>query len=67
MPGSTFSAHSPEMQVAASLFAGMLILAAVIGAIFYRLGLDSAVAAAHRTRESMLLRLSHSDAPLSVT
>jgi cytochrome c oxidase subunit 2 len=30
MPGSTFSAHSPEMQVAASLFAGMLILATVI-------------------------------------
>jgi ABC-2 type transport system permease protein len=49
------------------IFAGMLTIAAIIGAIFYRVGLDSAVAAAHRTRESMLLQLSRSDAPLSVT
>jgi cytochrome c oxidase subunit 2 len=30
MPGSTFSPHSPQTQVAASLFAGILILAAAI-------------------------------------
>ncbi len=30
MPGSTFNPHSPQTQVAASLFAGILILAAVI-------------------------------------
>ena len=46
---------------------GFIAFAAIIGAIFYRIGLDSAVAASHRTRESMLLHLSHSDAPLSVT
>jgi ABC-2 type transport system permease protein len=49
------------------VFAGLIAIAAIIGAIFYRIGLDSAVAASHRTRESMLLHLSHSDAPLSVT
>jgi ABC-2 type transport system permease protein len=49
------------------IFAALLALAAIIGAIFYRVGLDSAVAAARRTRESMLLQLSRSDGPLSVT
>jgi ABC-2 type transport system permease protein len=49
------------------IFAGMLLIAAIIGGIFYRVGLDSAVAAAYRGRESMLLQLSRSDAPLSVT
>jgi ABC-2 type transport system permease protein len=49
------------------VFAGMLLIAAVIGAIFYRVGLDTAVAAAYQSRESMLLHLSRSDAPLSVT
>jgi ABC-2 type transport system permease protein len=50
-----------------AIFAGMLAIAAIIGAIFYRAGLDSAVDAAYRSRESMLLQLSRSDAPLSVT
>jgi ABC-2 type transport system permease protein len=49
------------------IFAALLMLAAAIGAILYRLGLDSAVAAAQRTRESMLMQLARSDAPLSVT
>jgi hypothetical protein len=49
------------------VFAGMLAVAGMIGAIFYKVGLDTAVAAACRTRESMLLQLSRSDAPLSVT
>jgi hypothetical protein len=49
------------------VFAGILLIAAFIGAAFYKVGLDSAVAAAHRTREAMLLHLSRSEGPLSVT
>jgi ABC-2 type transport system permease protein len=49
------------------IFAALVAVAGLIGAIFYRIGLDSAVAAAQRTRESMLMQLSRSDSPLSVT
>jgi hypothetical protein len=49
------------------VFAGVLLIAAVIGAIFYRVGLDSAVSAAATGRESMLMHLSRSEGPLSIT
>jgi ABC-2 type transport system permease protein len=48
------------------IFAGLLAIAAIVGAIFYRVGLDSAVSAAQRSREKMLAQLSHSDGPLSI-
>ena len=49
------------------IFAGILAVAAVLGGIFYAVGLDSAVETAHRNRESMLLELSRSDGPISIT
>jgi ABC-2 type transport system permease protein len=49
------------------VFAAMLLVAAVIGGVFYRVGLDSAANAAGRRREAILLQLSRSDGPLSVT
>jgi ABC-2 type transport system permease protein len=49
------------------VFGAMLLMAAVIGGIFYKVGLDSAANAADRRRESILLQLSRSDGPLSVT
>jgi hypothetical protein len=49
------------------VFGGVLLIAAVVGAIFYRVGLDSAVSAADRGRESMLMQLSRSEGPLSIT
>jgi len=51
------------------VFGGVLVIAAVVGGIFYRVGLDSAVdsATAVRNREAMLMQLSRSDGPLSVT
>jgi ABC-2 type transport system permease protein len=49
------------------VFSGVLAIAAVVGAIFYRVGLDSAISAADRGRESMLMQLSRSDGPLSIT
>jgi hypothetical protein len=48
------------------VFVGLLIVAAIVGAIFYWVGLDSAVAAATRHRENMLLQLSRSDGPISL-
>jgi len=53
-----------ESQV---VFAGILLVAAIIGAIFYWVGLDSAVHTAHDRREAMLMQLSRSEGPLSVT
>ncbi len=47
------------------VFSGVLLIAAIVGGIFYRVGLDSAVDSAVRTRESMLMHLSRSDGPLS--
>ena len=49
-----------------AIFAGLLALAGIIGAIIYKLGLDSAVSAAMVRRESILLQLSRSDGPLSI-
>jgi ABC-2 type transport system permease protein len=49
------------------VFAGILAIAAVLGAIFYSVGLDSAVSYAVTGRESMLLELSRSDGPISIT
>jgi ABC-2 type transport system permease protein len=49
------------------VFAGLLFVAAVIGGIFYWVGLDSAVNTANAKRENMLVELSRSDGPLSVT
>ncbi len=49
------------------IFAGILAVAAILGAIFYGVGLDSAVETAHRNRESMMLELSRSDGPISIT
>jgi hypothetical protein len=49
------------------VFAGLIAVAAVIGGIFYWVGLDSAVNAANLRREAILLELSRSEGPLSVT
>lgn len=49
------------------VFSGILLIAAIVGGIFYRIGLDSAVSTAVRTRESILMQLSQSDGPLSLT
>jgi hypothetical protein len=49
------------------VFAGLLLIAAVVGKIFYDIGLDSAVNTAKTRRESMLVELSRSDGPLSIT
>jgi len=49
------------------VFAGILAIAAILGAIFYGVGLDSAVNAANEHRESMLTELSRADGPISMT
>ncbi|HEX4277020.1 MAG TPA: hypothetical protein VHZ74_16805 [Bryobacteraceae bacterium] len=49
------------------VFSGILIIAAIVGGIFYKIGLDSAVSAAHRRRESILMQLSKSDGPISLS
>jgi ABC-2 type transport system permease protein len=49
------------------VFAGLLVVAAIIGGIFYWVGLDSAVNAAEARREAMLTELSRSEGPLSTT
>jgi hypothetical protein len=48
------------------VFGGVLLIAAIIGGIFYKMGLDSAVSSADRGREAMLVQLSRSDGPLSI-
>jgi ABC-2 type transport system permease protein len=48
------------------VFSAVLLIAAILGGIFYRVGLDSAVETAVRGRESMLVQLSRSDGPLSI-
>lgn len=47
------------------VFAGILAIAGILGAIFYGVGLDSADKAAHERRESFLMELSRSDGPIS--
>ena len=49
------------------VFVGIMIVAAILGAIFYKVGLDSAVESAVANRESMLLELARADGPVSVT
>jgi ABC-2 type transport system permease protein len=49
------------------VFAGILAIAAILGAIFYGVGLDSAVNSANENRESMLTELSRADGPISIT
>ncbi|HVW83249.1 MAG TPA: hypothetical protein VHB50_01145 [Bryobacteraceae bacterium] len=49
------------------IFIGIMIVAAIVGGIFYWVGLDSAVTTALRRRESMLMELSRSEGPLSIT
>jgi hypothetical protein len=49
------------------VFSGVLLIAAIVGGIFYRIGLDSAVNTAVGTRESLIMQLSQSDGPLSLT
>jgi ABC-2 type transport system permease protein len=49
------------------VFSGVLLIAAIVGAIFYRVGMDSAVSAAWSGRESMLMQLSRSEGPVSIT
>lgn len=49
------------------VFAGILAVAAILGAIFYAVALDSAVESAVARRESVLLELSRSDGPISIT
>ena len=48
------------------VFGGLLLVAAIVGGIFYWAGLDSAVAASTRYREKLLLELSRADGPLSL-
>jgi ABC-2 type transport system permease protein len=49
------------------VFTALLLVAAIVGGIFYWVGLDSAVSTAWLKREQMLQKLSRSDGPLSVT
>jgi len=49
------------------VFAGLLLVAAIVGGIFYWVGLDSAVSTAYLNREKMLQELSRADGPLSIT
>jgi ABC-2 type transport system permease protein len=49
------------------VFSGILLIAAIVGGVFYKVGLDSAVGTAIRTRESMLMQLSQSGGPLSIS
>jgi hypothetical protein len=49
------------------VFIGVLSIAAIVGGIFYKVGMDSAVVAAVNRRESILMELSRSDGPLSIT
>jgi ABC-2 type transport system permease protein len=48
------------------VFIGVMAIAAVIGAVFYWVALDSAVKTAIERRESILLALTESDGPLSM-
>jgi ABC-2 type transport system permease protein len=49
------------------VFAGILAVAGILGAIFYGVGLESAVKLATTRREAMLLELSRADGPISVS
>jgi len=49
------------------VFIGIMAIAAVVGGVFYWVGLDSAVNTAQERRESILMQLSRSDSPMSLT
>ncbi len=49
------------------VFAGILLISAIVGGIFYTVGLDSASNSAVKGREPMLMQLSRADGPLSIT
>jgi ABC-2 type transport system permease protein len=49
------------------VFGGILAIAAVLGVVFYMVGLDSAAGSAVKGREPMLMQLSRADGPLSIT
>lgn len=49
------------------VFAGILAVAAILGAIFYGVALDSAVKAAVERREAMIMELSRADGPISIS
>jgi hypothetical protein len=49
------------------VFAGILVIEAILGVIFYGVGLDSAVNSANQRREQLLVELSRSDGPISTT
>jgi ABC-2 type transport system permease protein len=49
------------------VFGGVLLIAAIVGGIFYVMGLDSAANSAVKGREAMLMQLSQADGPLSIT
>ena len=49
------------------VFVGILAIAAMVGAVFYWVALDSAVSTASQRREAILAELSKADGPLSTT
>jgi hypothetical protein len=49
------------------VFSGILLVAAMIGGIVYKVGLDSAANTASDRREAILLQLARSDGPVSVS
>jgi hypothetical protein len=49
------------------VFIGIMAVAAIVGGVFYWVGLDSAVNTAQTRRESILMQLSRSDSPMSLT
>jgi hypothetical protein len=49
------------------VFSGILLVAAVIGGIVYKVGLDSAVNTAGERREAILRQLERSDGPVSIS
>jgi ABC-2 type transport system permease protein len=49
------------------IFAAVMGVALILGAIFYHVCLDSAVEAARTRRETMLQTLSHSEGPISIS
>jgi ABC-2 type transport system permease protein len=49
------------------VFAGLILVAAIAGAVFYWVGLDSAVNTANARRELLITELSRGDGPMSVT
>ena len=49
------------------VFSGILLIAAIIGGIVYKVGLDSAASTATERREAILQQLAQSDGPVSVS